>query len=134
VRIGLADAPLMHAATGADAAVHLALRPGFLRHGFRFIAAMARLLGPLRPIALAPAHFGLWLLRAVLLKSVPSPVELTAVSGDRHRQLQFADGQVATGHAAAAAVWCWRNLSERPSGVHPVGEVLSVDALLEAMP
>lgn len=132
IRIGLADAPVIHAATGADVAVHLAPKPGILRFNFRVMAWLAKALGKARGVVLAPARWSLHLLRAVLLKSVPGRVELSAVAGTRHRALAFADGQAATGEAVAAAVMVWRDLAEQPMGVRSAAE-LPLDPWLAAL-
>lgn len=133
IRIGLADAPVIHAATGADVAVHLAPRPGVLRVNFRAMAWLARALGRARGVVLAPARWSLHLLRAVLLRSVPGRVDLAAEAAGRRRALSFADGQAATGEAIAAAVAVWRDLPARPTGIRSAAAVLPIDPWLAAL-
>lgn len=127
LRVGLADAPVVHAATGQDVAVHLAPKPGILRVNFRLMAWLARVLGTARGLVLAPARWSLHLLRAVLLKSVPGRVEITAVAGSRQRSLAVADGQAATGAAVAAAVALWAARADRPAGVLSAGAVFPIE-------
>lgn len=133
IRTGLADAPVIHAATGADVAVHLAPKPGVLRVNFRILSWLARALGKARGLVIAPARWSLHLLRAVLLESVPGRVELSATAGDRRRMIAFADGQAATGQAVAAAVQVWDALAEQPSGVRSAGAALPYDAWIAAL-
>lgn len=134
-RVGLADAPLLPAATGAgDAAIRLALRPRWLGPLLVLAAGMVRLAGPLRPALLRVIGWQLRLVRGWLLKRRPATVEITAVAepGGATARLACPDGQRATAAAVAATIALLQAEERRPAGLHPLTDVLPPDALLRA--
>ncbi|MEZ4474850.1 MAG: hypothetical protein R3F60_29495 [bacterium] len=130
-RVGLPDAELIHRATGTDARVYLAVRPGIVTPAFSLVGTLVRIAGPLRPAVIRLLRASLVLLRARLLRDRPAPVQITAKVIRETRRLACPDGQRATGAAIAAAVACWQ-AGYRPSagGVHLAVEAFPPDALL----
>lgn len=111
-RVGLPDAVLLgRAAPSVEA--RLALRPTVGLLGFRLAALMLRLAGPLRRPLLWLTERSLYLARGLLLRRVPSRVELvargtTADGVERVASLDLPDGHDSAALGAAAYVSAWR--------------------------
>jgi len=138
LRVGLPDAPLLHAlAPNADVSTHMALIPGAMRFSFAFLAWMLRLLGPLRALVTVPTRWSMLLLRAYLFRSVGTSVALTVVAdlgrpGERSIKALVPDGHLAMALGSAAAVSWLRSHPQAP-GVYTAGALTPLDELLTEM-
>lgn len=137
--VAMPDVALVRRGTGVpDVATYLALAPGLLRHSFRLLAAALRASGPLRPVGRRLVAWSLWLSRGLLLRNVPTPVQITAVADrglptERTWRLAVDDGQQATALAVAAAVESWRDRGPPPPGLYTAGQVFDGEALVRRM-
>ena len=137
VLVTLPDTHLIARATKAPkVATYFSLRPGWLRFNFLFLAHFVRLLRVLRGPLVWLLTKQLIVLRAILLRGVGTRVELLAVAdrgldSERSESLVFEDGHASTaiGVCAAAEAWLRRGQSQRPFGIHGVGELFTLDEL-----
>jgi len=135
VRAGLPEATMLHASPGAGTTeVRIAIKPGLLHPPALAITSLLPESKLLRGLALAPAHFGLLVMRGLLLRSRRERVELVAEarSGGVARAtaaVRVRDGFATAGDVTAAIV---RLLLDRqaagtlPRGLRLVDEVVDL--------
>jgi hypothetical protein len=135
----LPDTVLMHASfTVPNAAVHFSLVPNWMRFNFLAMAILARWFRfAKRPLAWL-ITWQMIVLRAWLLRSVESRVEMVAVADrgtatERSCALSFVDGQTATALGVAAAVHAWSCEPEHRVGLFGVAGYVSLDQLLAGL-
>lgn len=140
VRFSLPDTALLARTLGVDQiASSMALIPGWLRFNFAVLASLAALvrrrLPRLRGWLASVLTWQLRLLRAVLLRSVESPVQISVLADrglatERSASLRFADGQQATADGVAAALAAFERLDGRPTGLLGLIDLFDLPTLL----
>ncbi|HLT37401.1 MAG TPA: hypothetical protein VK034_14010 [Enhygromyxa sp.] len=137
--VALPDTALLRAGCAVpDLAVHFALVPGWLRFNFGLLARMVRWFRfARRPLAWL-IEWQMIVLRAWLLRGVESRVEMVALAdrgrpSERACALGFADGQTATAHGVAAAVYAWTREPEHRAGLFGVADYFSLESLLAGL-
>ncbi|PRQ02724.1 hypothetical protein [Enhygromyxa salina] len=140
INFALPDTALIRHATGVPTVIaHFALTPSWLLFNFAALAWVAWLLRVAkRPLAWV-LTWQLVILRAWLLRTVESRVELVAIadrntSSERGCWLSFEDGQQATALGVGAAVEAWLAKPDHRAGVFGVAnyfELAEITAGLE---
>ncbi|MCA9687376.1 MAG: hypothetical protein KC457_34765, partial [Myxococcales bacterium] len=131
----LPDTVLIRRCTGAaDVCSYFALVPAWLRFNFGALAWMAWLLRFARGPLVWLLTWQMIVLRAWLLRSVETRVQLVAVADrgtprERSRSLDFADGQQSTAAGVVAAVEAWTRAGRRQPGLRGVAERFDLEAL-----